>query len=108
DNKSVIRKGVDRTFILGAGDYDNNLDKAKYSYLTNASVLAAVNYKANRFNISLNTFYLRSTISEIQDQLGYTNNQSSNPNILIRTNQFEQTNYSNTQLLSSIDLTEDG
>lgn len=107
DNKYVIRKGVDRTFILGAGDYDNNLQKESYSYQTNASALAAINYKANRFDIGLNSFYLRSTDSQIQDQLGYTNNQSSNPNILIRTNQFDQSDYINTQLTSDIKLTSD-
>ncbi|MGL5112325.1 MAG: carboxypeptidase-like regulatory domain-containing protein, partial [Flavobacterium sp.] len=107
DNKYVIRKGVDRTFILGAGDYDNNLQKESYSYQTNASALAAINYKADRFDIGLNSFYLRSTDSQIQDQLGYTNNQASNPNILIRTNQFDQSDYINTQLTSNIKLTSD-
>ena len=107
ENKYQIRKGVDRTFILGAGDYDNNLQKSSYSYQTSASALAAINYNANRFDVTFNSFYLRSTNSQIQDQLGYTNNQSTNPNILIRTNQFEQTDYINTQLLTSIDLTSD-
>ncbi|CAM2927163.1 Outer membrane receptor proteins, mostly Fe transport [Flavobacterium succinicans] len=107
DNKYVIRKGVDRTFILGAGDYDNNLQKESYSYQTNASALAAINYKTNRFDIGLNSFYLRSTDSEIQDQLGYTNNQSSNPNILIRTNQFDQSDYINSQLFGNVKLTSD-
>lgn len=107
DNKYVIRKGVDRTFILGAGDYDNNLQKESYSYQTTASALAAIKYKAKRFDIGLNSFYLRSTDSKIQDQLGYTNNQSTNPNILIRTNQFDQSDYINTQLLGNIKLTED-
>ncbi|MBP6181334.1 TonB-dependent receptor [Flavobacterium sp.] len=107
DNKYVIRKGVDRTFILGAGDYDNNLQKESYSYQTTASALAGIKYKAKRFDIGLNSFYLRSTDSKIQDQLGYTNNQSTNPNILIRTNQFDQSDYINTQLLGNIKLTED-
>lgn len=107
DNKYVIRKGVDRTFILGAGDYDNNLQKESYSYQTTASALAAIKYKAKRFDIGLNSFYLRSTDSKIQDQLGYTNNQSTNPNILIRTNQFDQSDYINTQLLGNVKLTED-
>jgi outer membrane receptor protein involved in Fe transport len=107
DNKYVVRKGVDRTFILGAGDYDNNLQKESYSYQTNTSALAAVNYKSKRFDIGLNSFYLRATDSKIIDQLGYTNNQSSNPNILIRTNQFDQSDYLNTQLLGNVKLTSD-
>jgi outer membrane receptor protein involved in Fe transport len=107
DNKYIIRKGVDRTFILGAGDYDNNLNKESYSYQTTASALIGINYKAKRFDIGLNSFYLRSTDSKIQDQLGYTNNQSTNPNILIRTNQFDQSDYLNTQLLGNVKLTSD-
>lgn len=107
DNKYVIRRGVDRTFILGAGDYDNNLNKESYSYQTSSSALIGLNYKAKRFDIGFNTFYLRSTDSEIQDQLGYTNNQSSNPNILIRTNQFDQSNYLNMQFFGNLKITED-
>lgn len=107
DNKYTIKKGVDRTFILGAGDYDNNFQKETYNYQTNTSALAAINYKANRFDIGLNSFYLRSTDSEIQDQLGYTNNQASNPNILIRTNQFDQSDYINAQLFGNIKITSD-
>lgn len=107
DNKYAIRKGVDRTFLQGTGDYDNNFQKESYSYFTNSSALVAVNYKAKRFDINLNSFYLRSTVSEIQDQLGYTNNQVSIPNIWIRTNQFDQSNYFNTQLSGSVKLTSD-
>jgi hypothetical protein len=36
DNKYLIRKGVDRTFILGAGDYIT-IYKRSYSYQTNSS-----------------------------------------------------------------------
>lgn len=107
DNKYVVRKGVDRTFILGAGDYDNNLYKESYSYQTSSSALIGLNYKAKRFDVGFNSFYLRSTDSEIQDQLGYTNNQSSNPNILIRTNQFDQSNYMNLQFFGNLKITED-
>lgn len=105
DNKYVVRKGVNRTFLLGVGDYDNNLQKESYSYQTSASALAAVNYKANRFDIGVNSFYLRSTDSKIQDQLGYTNNLSSNPNILIRSNQFDQSDYLNAQVLGNVKIT---
>jgi outer membrane receptor protein involved in Fe transport len=108
DNKSVIRKGVDRTFILGAGDYDNNFQRKIYSYQTNSSALAAINFKAKRFDFGVNTFYLRSTDSKIQDQLGYTANQSTNPNILIRTNQFDQSDYINSQLLGNVKVSADG
>ncbi len=107
DNKYVIRKGVNRTFILGGGDYDNNFNKESYSYQTSSSALVGLKYRSNRFDIASNTFYLRSTDSKIQDQLGYTANQSSNPNVLIRTNQFDQNDYLNTQLLGNLKITSD-
>lgn len=107
DNKYAIKKGVDRTFILGAGDYDNNFQKESYSYQTNSSALAAINYKSKRFDVGVNSIYLRSTDSKIQDQLGYTNNQASNPNILIRTNQFDQSDYINAQAFGNIKVTSD-
>lgn len=104
ENKYIIRKGVDRTFQQGSGIYDNNLYKEEYKYQTSTSALLGLKYKTNRFDIASNTLYLRSTESKIQDQLGYTNNQVSNPNIWIRMNQFEQSDYFNTQLLGNAKL----
>lgn len=108
DNKYIIRKGVDRTFLQGSGNYDNNFYKEDYKYQTQVSSLLGVKFKAKRFDLGLTSFYLRSTESKIQDQLGYTNNLSTNPNILIRLNQFEQSDYFNTQLLGNLKLTADG
>ncbi|HLF50731.1 TonB-dependent receptor [Flavobacterium sp.] len=108
DNKYTIREGVDRTFNQGQGNYDNNLYKTQYNYQTATSALLGVKYKAKRANIGFNTFYLRSTESRIQDQLGYTNSLTNNPNMLIRLNQFEQSDYFNTQLFGDYSLTEDG
>jgi outer membrane receptor protein involved in Fe transport len=108
DNKYIIRKGVDRTFLQGSGNYDNNFYKEDYKYQTQVSSLLGVKFKAKRFDLGLTSFYLRSTESKIQDQLGYTNNASTNPNILIRLNQFEQSDYFNTQLLGNLKLTSDG
>jgi len=107
ENKYIIRKGVNRTFILGAGDYDNNFKQETYNYQTSTSALIGLKYINNRFDIASNTFYLKSTDTKIQDQLGYTANQSSNPNILIRTNQFDQTDYLNSQLLGNFKITSD-
>ncbi|MES2747554.1 MAG: carboxypeptidase-like regulatory domain-containing protein [Bacteroidota bacterium] len=107
ENKSVIRKGFDRTILQGSGNYDNNLYKEEYKYQTNSSALIGLKYKAKAFDISSTTFYLRSTESKIQDQLGYTNNQSTNPNILIRLNQFEQSDYFNSQLYGNLKITSD-
>ena len=108
DNNYQIRKGVDRTFNQGQGNYDNNLSTTKYTYATSFSGLAGAKYKSNRFGLAFNTFYLRSTSSVIQDQLGYTNSLSTNPNILLRANQFEESKYWNNQLLANYDLTENG
>jgi outer membrane receptor protein involved in Fe transport len=108
DNKYIIRKGVDRTFLQGSGNYDNNFYAENYRYQTQISSLLGIKYKAKRFDLGLTSFYLRSTESLIQDQLGYTNNLSSNPNILIRLNQFEQSDYFNTQIAGNLKLTSDG
>lgn len=106
DNNYQIRKGVDRTFNQGQGNYDNNLVTSTYNYNTSFSVLGGVKYKSNRFGVALNSFLLRSTTSTIQDQLGYTNSLNTNPNILIRLNQFEESRYWNNQLLFNYDITE--
>jgi len=108
DNNYQVRKGVDRTFNQGQGNYDNNLTTTKYNYTTSFSGLAGLKYKSDRFGLALNSFLLRSTSSVIQDQLGYTNSLSTNPNILIRANQFEESKYWNNQLLANYDLTSSG
>ncbi len=107
ENKYIVRKGVDRTILQGSGNYDNNFYKEEFKYQTNSSALVGLKYKTNRFDISSTTFYLRSTESKIQDQLGYSNNQSTDPTVLIRLNQFEQSDYFNTQLFGNFKITND-
>jgi outer membrane receptor protein involved in Fe transport len=108
DNKYSFREGVDRTFNLGQGNYDNNLYTTQYSYQTTFSGLAGLKYKTNRLNVNLNTFLIKATESKIQDQLGYTNSLANQTNNLIRLNQYEESNYWNTQLFGDYKLTEDG
>jgi outer membrane receptor protein involved in Fe transport len=108
DNKYQIRDGIARTFNQGQGNYDNNLRFTNYNYATSFSGLVGLRYKSKRFGIALNSFLLRSTSSMIEDQLGYTNSLSTNPNILIRGNQFEESKYWNNQVLVNYDITEDG
>lgn len=108
DNKYSFREGVDRTFNLGQGNYDNNLYNTQYSYQTTFSGLAGLKYKTNRLNVNLNTFLIKATESKIQDQLGYTNSLANQTNNLIRLNQYEESNYWNTQLFGDYKLTEDG
>ena len=108
DNKYTFREGVDRTFNLGQGNYDNNLYNTQYSYFTTFSGLAGMKYKTNRFNLNFNTFLIKATESRIQDQLGYTNSLANQTNNLIRLNQYEESTYWNTQLYGDYKLTEDG
>lgn len=108
DNKYQVLEGVDRTFNQGQGNYDNNFEVSKYSYNTSLSGLVGIKFKSNRFDVSLNSFALRSTSSTIQDQLGYKNSLNTNPNILIRLNQFEESKYWNNQILANYKLTANG
>lgn len=105
ENKSTIREGVDRTFNQGQGNYDKNMLLSQYNYQTSSSALVGLKYKADRFSLAYNSFYLRSTESKIQDQLGYTNSLVNNPNQIIRGNQFEQSDYFNNQLLGEFNIT---
>lgn len=108
DNKYQVRKGVDRTFNQGQGNYDNDLFRTQFNYITYVSALLGLKYKANRYNLAYNSFYIRSTENRIQDQFGSTNGIPLNNNVLIRLNQYEQSNYFANQLLADYKLTEDG
>ncbi|NHM06695.1 TonB-dependent receptor [Flavobacterium sp. CYK-4] len=108
ENKYQVLEGIDRTFNQGQGNYDNNFKTSKYNYTTSLSGLAGVKYKSERFDVAFNSFLLRSTSSTIQDQLGYKNSLNTNPNVLIRLNQFEETKYWNNQILANYKLTANG
>lgn len=107
ENKYVIRKGVDRYFEAGDGAYTKNVYNSEYKYQTASSALVGLKYKASRGSIGLTSFYLRSTESLINDQLGVLNYATNNPNRLLRINQFEQSDYFNNQILGNYDLTKD-
>jgi len=105
DNKYQVRKGAERSFVEGLGEYNNNLYSQSYSYQTSASTLIGLKYKSDRFQVGANSMYLRTTESLIKDQYGVLSNQKSTPNRFVRTNQFEQSDYFNNQLLASYKLT---
>ena len=107
ENKYVIRKGVDRYFEAGDGAYTKNVYNSEYKYQTASSALVGIKYKGSRGSVGLNSFYLRSTESLINDQLGVLNYATNNPNRLLRINQFEQSDYFNNQILGNYDLTKD-
>ncbi len=108
ENKYQIQKGVDRTFFIGQGDYDNNLVTSKFSYNTTFSGLVGIKYRTKRFGIAANSFLLKSTASVIQDQLGDIGNISVNENLFIRENKFEESTFWNNQLILNYDITENG
>ncbi|WP_310555747.1 carboxypeptidase-like regulatory domain-containing protein [Flavobacterium sp.] len=108
DNKYKVLQGVNRTFNQGQGNYDNNLIETEYDYSTTFSGLFGVKYKSSRFAIAVNSFMLRSTSSAIIDNLGYTNSLSTDNNIIIRENTFEESNYWNNQILANYDITKNG
>lgn len=107
DNSYLIREGVDRFFSQGQGIYDNNLVTTQYINRTNSSVLLALNYLSSRLKINHQTLFLRSTENLIQDQFGYTRNNTQQTNQLIRGNQYTQSDYLNTQLFGSYKITSD-
>lgn len=107
DNKYQVRNGVDRFFETQLGVYENDLKSTRHKYLTNSSILAAVNLKTKRLNLTSNTFFLNTTENLIQDQLGFTNTNSTQTNGFIRLNEEQQTKYLNSQLFGKYKISKD-
>jgi outer membrane receptor protein involved in Fe transport len=106
DNAYTFRTGADRTLQAGNSiEYSNNFQKTTYDYKTNISSIIGLNYATDRLNLSSTLMYLKSTDSQIQDQLGYQNNQKDVKNYLIRTNQLDESDYLNGQLFGEYQLT---
>lgn len=104
DNSYKVRKGADRT-VINAGEnggieFANDFEKSQYEYETNASALIGTNYKTDRLDLALNLFYLRTTVSSIEDQFGVSDNDEQNPNYFLRTNQLDQSDYLTAQISS--------
>ena len=108
DNKYQVREGADRFFGIGQGEYDNNLQRSQYKFLTQASALLGLQYKTDRLRLTATSLYLKSTENQIQDQIGYTRNAKDNPNEIIRLNQYDESNFFANQLGSEYKLTKDG
>lgn len=107
DNSYSFRYGDDNTALGGAEIVQiTKFKNSTYNYKTNTSALVGLNYKANRFELTSTTFYLKSTEDIIQDQLGYENQQVNNQNYLIRTNQLNQSDYFTSQLYGKYFLNE--
>ncbi|WP_281323178.1 TonB-dependent receptor [Flavobacterium aestivum] len=106
ENKFQIRSGADRFFNTAQGNYDNDLVTTQYKFITNSSVLAALTYKTKRLSVTSNTIYLKSNQNLIQDQLGYTNSNTTQTNGFIRMNELQESIFLNTQLFGNYKLTE--
>ena len=107
DNSYQFRIGADRTLQAGNPiEFSNNFQKTTYSYKTNISSILGLNFSNERLNLSSTLLYLKSTDSQIIDQLGYQNNQQDVTNYLIRTNQLDESDYLNGQLFGEYFLTE--
>lgn len=107
DNNYSIREGVERNFNNNSSGfvYRNDFNSKEYRYKTSLSSLLGLNYSYKRMKLSWNNFYLRTTESLIKDQLGYADLTANNNITLIRTNQLDQSDYFNSQLLGEIALT---
>jgi TonB-dependent receptor len=108
DNKFQVRTGADRFFNPSQqGNYSNDLVTTQYKFITNSSVLASLTYKTSRLSLTSNTTYLKSTENLIQDQLGYTNSNTTQTNGFIRMNQLQESTFFNTQLFGNYKITDD-
>jgi outer membrane receptor protein involved in Fe transport len=106
DNSYTRTSGEDNTFGIN-GNFNTNTTKTSSHYKTSLATLLSFNYKAKRFALTSNTFYLRSTDNLIEDQVGAFDNNLDNKNVIVRTNQLEQSDYLNSQLLGDLNLKED-
>lgn len=109
DNSFTYRNGIERNFINNQSGfvYRNDFINTEYRYKTSTSSLLGLNYASDRLNLTWNNFYIRTTENLIKDQFGFADLTTNNNKTLIRTNQLDQSNYFNSQLLGEYALTKD-
>lgn len=109
DNNYSFRNGVERTFRNDNTGfvYNTDFDNTEYRYKTSISSLVGLNFNTKKWKLSYNTLFIKTTESLIKDQFGIANSGSSTNDVFIRTNQLDQSNYLNNQLLAEYALTED-
>ena len=109
ENNYSFRNGVERNFTNNTSGftYRNNFDNTEYRYKTSVSSLAGLSYNTNKLKLSFNTLYIRTSENLIKDQFGVADSNSSTNSTLIRTNQLDQSDYLNNQLLGEYAITED-
>lgn len=109
DNNYSFRTGVERNFNNNSTGfvYRNDFINTEYRYKTSTSALVGLNYSSDRVKLTWNNFYLRTTENLIKDQFGYADLTAGQNKTLIRTNQLDQSDYFNTQLLGEYAMTKD-
>jgi len=108
DNDYTITKGVQRNFNNNSAGYvySSNFITSEYTYETSFTGLIGLNYNTKKLKLSYNTNYIKTTKSLIQDQFGVPNTSASTNDVLIRTNQLDESAYLNNQLFGEYALTE--
>ncbi|PWA10264.1 TonB-dependent receptor [Flavobacterium laiguense] len=111
ENNFGIQEGVDRTFRYQSTgiDYKTDFVTTDNHYKTALTGLLGLNYSTNRLKLSLNSLYIKTTDNLIKDQYGVANAETGTGanETLIRTNQLDQSNYWNNQLVGEYALSED-
>ncbi len=108
DNKYQVREGIQRTFQVGGSVYDNNFKTSQFKFGTQGSALFSLNFKSDRLKVTTNSLFIKATENQIQDQFGYTRNNTQNPNEIIRLNQYDESNYFSNQIQSEYKLEKEG
>ena len=106
DNQYTFRQGKESSFYPAAS-YINDFITTRYKYKTSTSSLLGLNYASDRLKLSWNNFYLRTTENLLQDQFGVRDFLSGTNKVLIRTNQLDQSDYFNSQLLGEYAVSKD-
>jgi outer membrane receptor protein involved in Fe transport len=108
DNDYSITNGVQRNFNNNPSGYvyNSNFVTTDYTYETSFTGLVGLNYNTKKLKLSYNTTYIKTSENLIQDQFGVPNTSASNNDVLIRTNQLDESIYLNNQLLGEYALTE--
>lgn len=109
ENSYAVQEGVDRTFgFQSTGiNYKSDFVTTDNHYKTSLTGLLGLNYSTSRFKLSYNSIFIRTSDNLIKDQYGIANTETGTNKVLIRTNQFDQSDYWNNQLLGEYALTED-
>lgn len=109
DNSYNFRTGVERNFNNNPSGfvYRNDFINTEYRYKTSLSSLLGLNYSGKKIKLSWNNFYLRTTESLIKDQSGFADLTANNNVSFIRTNQLDQSDYFNSQLLGEYAINAD-